>query len=344
MTWNINGLGDKLGDGDVQKLINSYDIVILLETMKGKQFRVNYPGYCCWHFARDSRHKNAKRNSGGFLVMVREHLSKYVQISKKSDYVVWLTLKSGVKATCHAGFVYIPPVGSTMYTDLCPYEVIQNEIVQKRASASIVLAGDFNARTGEMVDFPADRWSNTHQHLTKNRLNGDKTVNTYGKKLIELTISNNMVLLNGRMRSYTRSRNSQFTCFKYNGASAVDYVIADYDILNAVKQFDVKHKTPDSDHCPLTYILNNGYIQTNTQIEKISSTLYLYKWDQKTADQYIESLKSTESRGFFDDFLCGIVDNHLNSNQVVQLFLSVSWRHNTENLCETMSKIYVYVP
>ena len=70
-----------------------------------------------------------------------------------------------------------------MYTDLCPYEVIQNEIVQKRASASIVLAGDFNARTGEMVDFPADRWSNTHQHLTKNRLNGDKTVNTYGKKL-----------------------------------------------------------------------------------------------------------------------------------------------------------------
>ena len=174
--------------------------------------------------------------------------------------------------------------------------------------------------SNEMVDFPTDRWSNTHQHLTENRLNGDKTVNTYGKKLIELTRSNNMVLLNGRMRSYSRSRNSQFTCYKYNGASAVDYVIADYDILNAVKQFDVKHKTPDSDHCPLTYILNNGYIQTNTQIEKFSSTLNLCKWDQKTADQYIESLQSTESRRYFDNFLCDTVDNRLNSNQVVQHF------------------------
>ena len=76
-------------------------------------------------------------------------------------------------------------VRSTLYTDLCQYEVIQNEIAQRRASASIVLAGDFKDRTGEMVDFPTDLWLKTYQHLTKNRLNGDKTVNTYGKKLIE---------------------------------------------------------------------------------------------------------------------------------------------------------------
>ena len=97
-------------------------------------------------------------------------------------------------------------------------------------------------------------------------------------------------------------------------------MIADNDILNAVKQFDVEYKTPDSDHCPLTYILNNGYIQTNTQTEKINNALYLYKWDQKTADQYTESLQSTESRRYVDNFLCDIVDNRLNSNQVVQHF------------------------
>ena len=106
-----------------------------------------------------------------------------------------------------------------------------------------------------------------------------------------------MVLLNGRMRSYSRSRNSQFTCFKYNGASAGDYVIADYDILNAVKQFDVKHKTPDSDHCPLTYILSNGYIQTNTQIEKISSTLYLYSGIRK---RQINILKACNAQSHGD--------------------------------------------
>ena len=70
VTWNINGLGDKLGD--VQNLIKSYDIIVLLETMKGATFVANYPVYCCWHFVRAARHQNARRNSGGFLVMVKE--------------------------------------------------------------------------------------------------------------------------------------------------------------------------------------------------------------------------------------------------------------------------------
>ena len=51
-----------------------------------------------------------------------------------------------------------------------------------------------------------------------------------------------------------------------------------------------------------------------------TSTLYLYKWDQKSEDQYVESLQSTESQRYFDKFLCDIVDNCLNSNQVVKHF------------------------
>ena len=40
MSWNINGLRDKLGDADVQKAINPCDIVVLLETMKSDKFQI----------------------------------------------------------------------------------------------------------------------------------------------------------------------------------------------------------------------------------------------------------------------------------------------------------------
>ena len=50
LTWNINGLGDKLRYSD------AHDIVILLETMNGENFCPNFTKYCCWYFARGSHH------------------------------------------------------------------------------------------------------------------------------------------------------------------------------------------------------------------------------------------------------------------------------------------------
>ena len=103
-----------------------------------------------------------------------------------------------------------------------------------------------------------------------------------------------MVLLNGRMRWLY----SRFTCYKYYEASAVGYVIADYNILNAVKQFDVKHKTPDSDHCPLTYVLNN--------LERLYPDKYADRKNKAVPCTYINGL-SMESRRYFNNFLCDIV-------------------------------------
>ena len=76
-----------------------------------------------------------------------------------------------------------------------------------------------------------------------------------------------MVLLKDRLRSYNGTGNSQFTCYNCSRTSAVDYVTADYDIRNAVKQFDVIHKPLDSDHRYLIYIIDNVAIHKHTQIE-----------------------------------------------------------------------------
>ena len=242
VTWNINGLGDKLGDIDVQNLIKSYEIIVLLETMKGATFVANYPGYCCWHFARVARHKNAKRNSGGFLVMLKEKLAKLSHVSKKSDDVVWVTLRARGNAQCHAGFVYIPPMSSSLNVDECPFEILPSEIIERRATGSIFLAGDFNSRTGNLTDISDTIDFERYPHIMKTRVNDDQSVTTYGKRLLELVRNNNMVIFNGRTCFSNGIINSHFTCFRCNWASVVDYVIADKDTINSIKQFEVLMK------------------------------------------------------------------------------------------------------
>ena len=172
--------------------------------------------------------------------MIRENLSKSVQVSQNSDYAIWVTIKSGKSApSFHAWFVYIPPMGSAHVTKYCPFETLQNEIIRKRASAEIILAGDFNAWTGEVDDAPPDNVMQNHPKLLELRMNDDKTIHTYGKKLLELLKNNDLLMLNGRTCFDTNRWNSQFTCHKYNGASVVDHVIAGPHIFNRIIDFSV---------------------------------------------------------------------------------------------------------
>ena len=336
--WNINGFGDKLGDVDVQNFINSSGIVVLLETMKNDNFHVDYPGFCCWHFARGARHKNAKRSSGGFLVMIRENLSKSVQVSQNSDYAIWVTFKSGKSApSFHAGFVYIPPMGSAHVTKYCPFETLQNEIIRKRASAEIIPAGDFNARTGEIDEAHPDNVMQNHPKLLELRMNDDKTINTYGKKLLQLLKNNDLLMLNSRTCFDTNTRNRQFTCHKYNGASVVDYVIAGPHIFNKILDFSVGNKVPDSDHCPLAYLVNydtksvHKYPRTRAETDNFSA----YRWDRNAVGKYLAKLESNMVQHAYATFLCDIVDtNNIDINQVVQNFY-----HLIENvICDDFKK------
>ena len=60
LAWNINCIGDKLGDPDIHELIKHNDAIDLTETMKGMHYQIDKPGYTSWPFARRTRHKSAK--------------------------------------------------------------------------------------------------------------------------------------------------------------------------------------------------------------------------------------------------------------------------------------------
>ena len=86
LSWNINGLGNKMADPDLLEFIREYDI-FLTETMKGNDYTLVLPGYQFYHVSRSFKHKN-------------EHL-------------IWLTVTTEYyQKNIKIGCVYIPPENS----------------------------------------------------------------------------------------------------------------------------------------------------------------------------------------------------------------------------------------
>ena len=273
----------------------------MTETMKGHEYNVNIPGFCSWHFARSVRNKKAKRWSDGFLVLVRDNLQKTVCVSQLSEYIVWILIKSDRHQIYHVGFIYIPPEGSSFYNGDCPFDVIQNEITQKRATGRIILSGDWNSHRGHLSDNPENGIPKRQSPCERRSM--DKSINSYGRKLIELCKINKMLILNGRANSERGNISDGFTCFKYNGSSTVDYTVAECSILKYIKHFSMLEKQVDSDHSPLSFTLE---IETDINDPRKSdqyNTLEYYKWDPNNKFDFINSIESDQSRESFSDFV-----------------------------------------
>ena len=98
LTWNIEGLitGDgtnKLRIPQVLNFVYKYDIICLSETWQDNDNNSNVNGYTQITSFHRFKHKNARRNSGGVAVLIRNNLSKGVTKLKSAyDDCIWLKL------------------------------------------------------------------------------------------------------------------------------------------------------------------------------------------------------------------------------------------------------------
>ena len=86
--WNINGLGkQKCDEEDLLNIINEYEIICLTETWGDGKNALNYniPGYKAFHHNRINKHKKAKRNSWGILILYKKELQNYLKIKNKEN-------------------------------------------------------------------------------------------------------------------------------------------------------------------------------------------------------------------------------------------------------------------
>ena len=99
---------------------------------------------------------------GGVLVAVKHFLTPYISLIKRTSDYIWCKLdktffhleKDILLCSC-----YIPPKDSP-YFDPDTFSNLENDINVFKGNNFIVLAGDFNARTGTENDFITNDYCN----------------------------------------------------------------------------------------------------------------------------------------------------------------------------------------
>ena len=327
---NINGLGDKLGESDVLDGILQRDITIYAEAMKGPSFQHIIDGYSVQNFPH-SKHKKCKRRvPGGFVLIVKNSIRKHVKVVKQNDHVIWLRLTNLIESNVNTFFlcaVYIPHERSTLRdTDKDEIESIQNDIEYYSNMGIIYPMGDWNSRTGNLRDF-IDTKNAIHQvplvidqfsHGSR-RQNVDMTVNSHGKKLINLCKTTGYQIQNGRINE----KSNVFTCYRHNGQSAVDYLLARNDSAYLIQDFEVQPHTVNSDHSALTFSLPAKQITLHSPASKsrpVQREIKRYKFEKSRENQYHIELSKADNKNRHEDFLCDIVSKDLTHKEVIDNF------------------------
>ena len=157
------------------------------------------------------------------------------------------------------GATYIPPAN----TDYCRNDILERFCGElesfSRSHKYVFLLGDFNARTAELSDLTITDddilqqlgvdseivYTSDNLDLLKRfdidvkRVSKDRTVNAFGRTLLEFCRTNDMVILNGR--AFGDKRIGATTC---KDKSVVDYVMCTSSCISFLSSFEVKEFCP----------------------------------------------------------------------------------------------------
>ncbi|XP_063442678.1 uncharacterized protein LOC134722974 [Mytilus trossulus] len=255
---------------------------------------------------KQSKHNN--RYFGGLAVLIKDKLKPYIKMLNNTnpDYQ-WVLLQKnyfGFTEDLNICLVYFPPSCSayTQRLDQDILDCIENDISTFQKQGKILLCGDFNARVSSEPDFIANDSSkfipvNTDYTIDKElltRKNQDKVLDTRGKDLLDLCISNQLRFLNGRVLG---DMFGTYTCHTPNGSSTVDYVILSESILDQILYFKVSDFIPtlSDTHCKLEWEILATYKQENLFQDKNTHPLSPnFKWDDDSANNFLMALGSAD--------------------------------------------------
>ena len=341
MFWNIRGITDKVFDQDIQNLLFENDIVLLNETHSDKWSEKRYnsiPGFIYKDFPRKFIHPLAPGPSGGIGVYTKSCLFEGIEFECTDECFVWLKLKSsffGWDNDKMIACVYFSPSDSS-YTHSTnartDYFNIMQEQISKFKNEDVFICGDLNSRTGQLLDFQEiipgnegdlsylDIYDNSVESMItmQKRFSRDRVVNEYGRNLIDLCKSSGYCIVNGRLGKVENT--GDFTCFKENGTSTVDYLICKPPSMNLIIDFTVSAKQTVSDHRPLSFSL---LCPTNVNIEDCvlsGNKQKSYKWENSKICIYKEKLVGTECKELQEQLLMDIANPNLTSDDLSDCF------------------------
>ena len=160
-------------------------------------------------------------------------------------------------------FLCVSPEGSTIYDNVSePNGILQmqdkfHELKYMYPSAYVVIAGDLNARTKNLIDYIRNDvifyvfggdvdYSADSFDMPRNKKDCYR-FNNFGKSLTDFCRSHDMHIMNGRLFD---DNEGNYTCLSNDGRSVVDYFITDTDMFKYVSYFTIGDRD-DSDHYPV---------------------------------------------------------------------------------------------
>ena len=309
------GLVSKLLNPDFLNFIESYGILIFQETKTDQYDNLLLPnGYS---FKAKHRQK-CDRKSGGIIIVYKDSLGKFLQFyDSESDFVQWVKVGNdylNLENDLILGCIYIPPENSK-YSSNEAFVEIEDEMLQIVKNREYIgLIGDFNAKTGKLLDFVETDESifdvldtedielfdylYDYENLAKNGIPLERSSectckpNSYGHKLLDICKNNNVYIVNGRMGK-DRAK-GECTC---NNVSLVDYFIASSNLFPHIFEFEIKEFSPlfSDIHNQLHITLKRFYNNATVVSEKKVSDVAIGKWDNEKLEEFIEVFSGNEN-------------------------------------------------
>ena len=301
MSWNIRSrdstCGDKTKEKDFNDLLNTCDIFCLQETRK----EIKIPNFVCYNKLRPNG------RGGGVCIGVKRSLSH--GISKINTLNVCDVLgvnlsKNFFKSDEDITILncYIPPSNSSYLKkqENDPFDSLSLILEKIDQSNGIILCGDFNARTGGLEDrVLCDEIPGVDSievqaldHLQTERNCTDKINNTHGINLIDLSIENNLTILNGRVSG---DLFGDLTYVNYTGASVIDYFAVSQSLLRSANYLKINELNSYSDHKPLiaSFSILDKCLRTNQTFNHSDAPLP-FLWDSDSAEAFSDAQYNPE--------------------------------------------------
>ena len=314
--WNICGVKSKLSDPDFLEELQSHHIIILGESFSDND-ELHIDGYKCENIFRKLKHKNARRNSGGVSVLTKTIIAKYVTpVKTTAEHLIWLKISknlTGYPLDTYLCCTYIPPEHSPYYKthpNLDIFDELSFDITKFSKLGHIIISGDLNARLGSKSETLRSSEINDHGEILPNlntinpppRCSMDHVSNKWGNKLIDICVSHNLCVLNGRTIG---DLDGKFTFFG-GGLSAIDLTIVDSHILSNTLGFKVHRFLPYfSSHCRIETViacLPIGISNEDPSIQNLEFDKYV--WNKNNSEEKLyNSLNSPEFSALKDKIL-----------------------------------------
>lgn len=315
---------NKLEDQDCNRIIKNYEICALIETHLSplNEQDIRLDGYKIHHRYRKRNTGNSRRASGGLAICIKDNIHPGVKyIDNVCEDLQWIKLDKSffsMNNDIYVCFVYANPVNSTYNPDCETMICLEDSINKLKQKGSIIIMGDLNGYTNcnadyciesekdiNFIDLPENYTCDAY--MKRNNMD-THNVNERGAKLLQLCISSNMCILNGRKLGDSSGKP---TCYEKNAnnPSTIDYGIISKNEYNLVTSFRVQDFTVHSDHCPIDIVIRvnscNNSIQEQNHVNSPESLRKLpnkYLWEVDSTEKFKQALHTSEIKKLIHSF------------------------------------------